>query len=131
MEGDTVVDENKRPHTRLAGKEFSPMILRRYSMPFLHWIAIISDDDLDELDSIAIKFWEDQHRSWEGAGIQMMRNIAGKLSEIVMKNFGKIEGCGVILSADKMLVSSLAGDFMVHEQCRLELYSLLNLSSQV
>ena len=119
------------PNTRLSGKEFSPMILRRYSMPFLHWVAIISDDNLDELDKIALQFWTDQQRAWEGASIQDMRNMCGGLNAKVMAAFPKIEACGVIFSADKMIVSSLAGDFMNHEQCRLELYSLLNLSTQV
>ena len=125
---DKIVTE---PNTRLSGKEFSPMILRRYSMPFLHWVAIISDDNLDELDKIALAFWRDQDRSWEGASIQDMRNLCGDLSRRVSMQFPKLEGCAVIFSADKMLVSSLTGDFMVHEQCRLELYSLLNLSTQV
>ena len=119
------------PNTRLAGKEYSPLIIRRFSMPFLHWVAIISDDNLDELDKIVMDFWRDQDRSWEGASIQDMRNLCGDLSGHVSKNFPKIEGCAVIFSADKMLVSSLSGDFMVHAQCRLELYSLLNLSTQV
>jgi len=122
---------NMEPHTRLSGKEFSPLVIRRVSMPFLHWVAIITDDDLDDLDKVVLEFWKAQNRTWEGATIQGMRNLAGELSQILVDHYPKVEGLAIILSADKMLVSSLAGDFMVHEQCRLELYSLLNLSTQV
>ena len=117
-----------QPLTRLSGKEYSPMILRRYSMPFLHWVGIISDDNLNELDDIVLGFWDEKPAI---ETIQDMRQVAGVLSELITAKFRKIEGCAVVLSADKMLVASLAGDFMVHEQCRIELYSLLNLSTQV
>lgn len=119
------------PNTRLAGKEFSPMIIRRTSMPFLHWVAIISDDNLDALDDVILEFWQGANRAWEKCSIQEMRNLCGQLSQKVSDAFPKTEGVAVIFSADKMLVSSLAGDFMVHEQCRLELYSLLQLSTNV
>jgi len=122
-------EEKVYTHTRLSGKEFSPLVIRRYSMPFLHWVAIISDDNLNPLDAIVRDFWRDMVKPPED--IQGMRNFAGLLQMRVIDAFPRIEGCAVIFSADKMLVSSLAGDFMVHEQCRLELYSLLNLSTQV
>jgi len=122
------VNEDAIPLTRLHGKEYSPLVIRRYSMPFLHWVAIISDDNLEELDKVVTDFWSvDPPRDT----IQEMRNVAGGLGACIIAKYKRIEGCAVILSADKMLVSSLAGDFMVHEQCRLELYTLLNLSTQV
>lgn len=123
---------NEKPKTRLSGKEYSPLIIRRYSMPFLHWVAIICDSDLSELDDVVDEWWLDYGDQLEKASIQTMRNMAGSLCNAVVLQWSPVvEGVAVIFSADKMLVSSLAGDFMVHEQCRLELYSLLNLSTQV
>lgn len=116
------------PFTRLSGKEYSPMVLRRYSTPFLHWVGIITDDNLDKLDEVTRSFWESMPVI---RTIQEMRNACGLLQEKINTAFPKIEGSAVIFSADKMLVSSLYGDFMVHEQCRLELYQLLNLSTQI
>lgn len=116
------------PSTRLSGKEFSPMILRRYSSPVLHWIAIIADANLDDLDMIDRSYWQNFP---EAPTIQQFRNFAGGLTETIVKTYQGIEGCAVIISADKMLISSLHGDFMNHGQCRLELYQLLNLSTQI
>jgi hypothetical protein len=118
-----------QPKTRLVGKEFSPMIIRRYSTPILHFVAMITDDNLDELDSEVTNFFGsfDEYP----ATIQGMRNFAGGLTDYLSRTYKKSEGIAVILQADKMTVSSLYGDFMNHEQCRLELYSLLNFSTQV
>ena len=134
MSGGTAKESDKigdiMPTTRLAGKEYSPLVIRRYSMPFLHWVAIITDDDLTLLDHAVGAYWGG--RNWTLPDtIQDMRNLAGGLQAAIQDHFHKTEGCAVILSADKMLVSSLAGDFMVHAQCRLELFALLNLSTQV
>jgi len=114
---------------KLIGKEYSPLILRRYSVPILHWIAIICDSDLSRLDSMALEFWKTE--GLEISSIQAARNLAGRLQKNVIDGFEKIEGVAVILSCDKMIVSSLYGDFMNHLQCRLELYSLLNLSTNI
>lgn len=118
-------------HTSLSGKEFEPMVIRRVSMPFLHWVAIISGDNLDPLDSIIKLFWKKEYIRGKVYSIQDIRNLAGLLQDYIIEAFPKLEGCAVIFSADKMIVSSLAGDFMVHEQCRLELFQLLNLSTQM
>jgi len=120
--------EEEMTHTRLSGKEFSPLIIRRYSTPVLHFVAVISDDNLDTLDDIVVAFWE-KKRPQES--IQDWRNIAGELSDEVSNKFLKTEGLAVIVIADKMVVSSLYGDFMNHEQCRLELFSLLNMATQI
>jgi len=63
--------------------------------------------------------------------IQGMRNMAGALSEVLTNKYLKTEGCAVIVQADKMTISSLAGDFMNHSQCKNELYFLLNFGTQV
>lgn len=119
---------NNTPHTRLSGKEYSPLVIRRVSTPFLHWVAIITDDSLDSLDKIIQDFWSSDP---DKETIQQMRNCCGQLCEDVSTAYKSVEGVAVIFSADKMLISSLYGDFMVHMQCRLELYQLLNLSTQV
>jgi len=116
------------PKTKLVGKEYSPLIIRRFSTPILTFVAIISDDNLDNLDSVVNGFFDVAELP---NTIQGMRNVAGKLSEILVKSYPKTEGVAVILQADKMTISSLYGDFMNHEQCRLELYSLLNFATQV
>ena len=118
-----------QPFTRLAGKEYSPLIIRRYSTPILHWVALITDDDLNKLDEYMREYWKGH--SLDFVNIQDFRNIAGEISELLQQKFERTEGAAVIISADKMLISSLYGDFMVHEQCRIELYSLLNLSTQI
>jgi hypothetical protein len=120
--------QSTEPFTRLSGKEFSPLIIRRYSMPILHFVAIITDDSLDDLDSTVRGFWVDRKMP---VGIQEWRNLAGELSEVVAEHYPKTEGLAIIISADKMLISSLAGDFMCHLQCRLELYTLLNIATNV
>ena len=118
--------------TRLEGKEFSPLVIRRYSTPILHFVAVISDDNLDDLDEVCRACWVDKEGSEiRPTTIQQFRNQAGYISEQVYKKFGKSEGIAVIISADKMMISSLFGDFMVHGQCKFELYSLLNMATQV
>lgn len=116
------------PLTRVVGKEYSPLIIRRYSMPILTFVAIITDDNLDNLDDVVMGFYNNKTLP---NSIQGMRNIAGQLSEILALEYTKSEGIGVIIQADKMTISSLAGDFMNHESCRIELYGLLNFATGV
>jgi len=117
-----------KPFTRLSGKEYSPLVIRRFSTPVLHWVAIITDDNLDSLDNLVRDFWKNMS---EVESIQDWRNLAGLLVEKLVAKYEKVEGAGAIISADKILISSLYGDFMTHLGCRLELYTLLNLSNLV
>ena len=120
------------PHTRLEGKEFSPLIIRRYSTPVLHFVAIITDDDLDSLDSVIIDCWHDEKGlEIRPTTIQEFRNFAGQMSEELYVAYPKTEGIAIIIAADKMVISSLFGDFMNHEQARIELYGLLNFATQI
>jgi hypothetical protein len=121
-------NKNNEPYTKLVGKNYSPLIIRRYSLPILHFVAIISDDDLTDLDKVVRKFWKKNKLVND---IQGLRNLAGSLSDFLIKFYEKVEGVAVVFVADKMVISSLAGDFMNHEQCRIELYSLLNLMANV
>jgi len=117
-----------KPNTKLVGKEYSPLIIRRYSLPILTFVALITDDNLDSLDDVVNGFFDQAELP---NTIQGMRDVAGKLSEILTKKYPKTEGAAVILQADKMTISSLAGDFMNHHQCKMELYFLLNFGTQV
>jgi len=123
--------EAKSPevHTRLSGKDQSPLVIRRYSTPVLHFVALITDENLDAMDKLNRSFWDEL--VLEDMGIQDWRNIAGHLSQIYSDYYTKTEGCAVVIIADKMIISSLYGDFMNHGQCRLELFQLLNMATQV
>jgi hypothetical protein len=116
------------PITQVIGKEFSPLIIRRYSVPELMFVSIITDDNLDNLDNVVRKF---QKKFPMENSIQSIRNHAGGLTDYLYKQYKKVEGVAVIVQADKMTVSSLKGDFMNHMSCRLELYELLNFATQV
>ena len=70
-------NKNIEPFTRLSGKEYSPLVIRRYSMPILHFVGIITDDNLDTLDTVCRDFWKDRETP---VSIQDWRNVAGKLS---------------------------------------------------
>lgn len=120
--------EKAKPKTRLIGKEYSPLIIRRYSMPVLHFVAMISDHNLDDLDEVVDKFFK-KHPMQES--IQAIRNAAGGLSDALYKHYPRTEGIAVIIQADKLTVSSLFGDPMNHWSCRGELYALLNFATQV
>jgi hypothetical protein len=114
--------------TKLVGKEYSPLIIRRYSMPVLTFVAIITDDNLDDLDEVVHEFFSTHEIP---NTIQGSRNLAGEISEALAKKYTKSEGIAVILQMDKMTISSLAGDAMNHLACRLELYELLNFATGV
>lgn len=121
-------NEKAEPKTRLVGKEYSPLVIRRYSLPILTFVALITDDNLDDLDDVVSGFFDSTDTP---NSIQGMRNVTGQLSEILTKKYPKTEGVAVIIQADKCTISSLAGDFMNHHQCKAELYFLLNFGTQV
>ncbi|MHA1867138.1 MAG: hypothetical protein ACTSXD_03670 [Candidatus Heimdallarchaeaceae archaeon] len=118
----------KQPKTKLVKKEYSPLIVRRYSTPLLMFVALITDDNLSDLDRVVNKFLKSKKIEND---IQSLRNLAGCLVEHLQRHYKKSEGIAVVIQADKMTISSLSGDFMNHLQCRLELYSLLNFATQV
>ena len=122
------MSKNLKPKTRLIGKEFSPLIIRRYSMPVLHFVAMISDHNLDGLDDNVDEYFK-EHPMQES--IQAVRNSAGGLADFLYKKYPRTEGVAVILQVDKMTVSSLSGDFMNHTACRIELYNLLTFATGV
>jgi len=121
-----------KPTTSLTGKNYEPLVIRKYMRPygFPVYVALICGNNLDGLDKLHDKFAKDM---WEKSnkGIQGLRNYFGGFSQLLIDNYEKAEGVAVIAFADKMVVSSLWGDFMVHQQCRIELFSLINTTTNV
>jgi hypothetical protein len=126
-----VVMENNT-YTKLVDKHYSPLVIRKYT----HWgfpiyVALITDNDLSNLDDLVVAFMKaNVEKGWVN-DIQKLRNLAGALTEHLNDQYDKAEGVGIIFYVDKMFVSSLHGDFMNHTSCRIELYSLLTMSTGV
>jgi len=118
--------------SRLNGKEHSPLIIRKFTAwGFPMYVGIIADHNMDELD-LFVKAFIDQNRTmWDSRSIQDKRNLAGMLTEAICKKWHPVEGVAVVFYVDKMMVSSLFGDFMSHTSCRIEFYGLLNMMCHV
>lgn len=124
--------------TKLLDKNFSPMIIRKYTrIGFPLYIHMICDANLDDLDIIVhdcIDFCREN--GVLSNSIQSLRNFTGILSERINNHYdakkrGCVESLGVIFYCDKMIISSLQGDCMNHESCRQELYDCLNLMTKI
>jgi len=140
MNGDQVMKELKdiepvglkevNTSTRLLGKNYSPLIVRKYQMHgWPLFISLICDISLSDLDNVVYNFDSD----WGDIkdDIQEVRNYTGALSECIldhynMKKRGCVEGVAVLWYIDKCFISSLYGDFMVHASCKQELYAIIN-----
>lgn len=125
-------NKQKEVFTSLVNKHFSPLIIRKYT----HWgfpiyIGLIVDEDLENLDKIIVGFMKEHKDSGWVDNIQKIRNLAGELTEHLVKTYETSEGIAVVFYVDKMFVSSLHGDFMNHLSCRVEFYGLLNMSTGV
>ena len=120
-----------KPVTSLSNKHSEPLIIRRYMGPygFPVYVALICGDDLSSLD----RFHEEYSGAWAKTprGIQDLRNYFGNMNQFFLDHYNKVEGVAVIAFADKIVISSLWGDFMCHGQVRLELYELLNMTTNV
>ena len=111
----------------LGNKHYEPMIVRRCvhsKAGVLYFVAMICGDNLDKLDSILLEY--EKSEPFDVNSIENQRQWVGKLADILVNSFEKVEGVAVILYSDKMAVSSLWGDFMNHMGCRMELYQILN-----
>ncbi len=137
-EGNEPQDDCNKPEpvTQLLEKNHAPMIIRKYqSFGWPLFIAIICDQDLGTLDDHIMRFIK-QHNPKHLNNIQDLRNLCGALSDHVIEGynevkFGSVEGVAVVAYWDKCCCSSLYGDFMTHQQCRLELFTLLNMMTNV
>lgn len=118
--------------TALTQKQHSPLVIRKvtkYGFPI--YVGIIADANLDCLDVLIKNFIEGNMPMWESNSIQEKRNLAGMLSDHIGRTIPNVEGIAVTFYIDKMVVSSLHGDFMNHFQCKFEYYTLLNMSTNV
>lgn len=124
--------------TKLLDKNFSPMIIRKYTrIGFPLYVHMICDENLDDLDNIVhdcIDYCRDN--GVLGNNIQSLRNFTGVLSDWINGHYdnkkrGCVESLGIIFYADKMIISSLQGDCMNHASCRDEMYHCLNLMAKI
>lgn len=124
--------------TKLLDKNFSPMIIRKYTrIGFPLYVHMICDASLDDLDTVVhdcIDFCKKNNILQNS--IQSLRNFTGILSETINEHYDKkkrgcVESLGIIFYADKMIISSLQGDCMNHESCRQEMYDCLNLMTKI
>jgi len=122
-----------KPATSLMVKEHEPLIIRKFTQyGFPLYVGMICGANLDNLDSVVHGLLQPQKERIQQGGIQNMRNIVGELSAKITETYGlKVEGVAVVWYVDKMMVSSLYGDFMTHTSCRIEFYSLLQMSCHV
>lgn len=119
-------------YTKLVDKHYSPLVIRKYT----HWgfpiyVAIITDDDLSDLDEVVLAFMKKNMEDGWVNNIQKIRNLAGAMTEALNDHYGKAEGVAVVIYADKMFISSLHGDFMTHAACKQELLFFLSMSTGV
>jgi hypothetical protein len=118
--------------TRLLDKNYSPLIVRKFMSAGRGWpmfIGLICDVSLSNLDDVVNQFTADYGEAEDD--IQWVRNFCGALSEHLVSTYeavkpGCVEGVAVLWYVDKMFVSSLYGDFMVHASCKQELYAIIN-----
>jgi len=130
--GIPVGQKNQDAHTMLTRKEHSPLIIRkttRFGFPI--FVALITDDNLNDRAQHVLGCGQDHIDMWKSDRIQDKRNLAGILTEHLALAYEHVEGVAVIMSIDKMMVSSLYGDFMNHTPCRLELYTLLSMMTNI
>lgn len=119
--------------TRLLDKNWSPLIVRKYQMDgWPMYIGIICDANLNDLDTVVYEIIEEAKlNNFINGTIQGIRNTCGMLGDGIVKYYNTIKkGCaeGVIVCwyVDKLFCSSAYGDFMTHEKCAMEFYSIVN-----
>jgi hypothetical protein len=130
--------EDDKVATKLLDKNYSPMIIRKYTrIGFPLYVHLICDENLDDLDTVVHDCIDECRKMGVlSNSIQSLRNFTGILSDRIntyydSKKRGCVESLGIIFYADKMIISSLQGDCMNHESCRQELYDCLNLMTKI
>jgi hypothetical protein len=126
------MEKKSKVFTKLVDKHYSPLVIRKYT----HWgfpiyVGLITDNDLTKLDDFVVGFMKLYAKEGWINNIQTLRNMAGALTEQLNTAYPKTEGVAVVFYVDKCFISSLYGDFMNHESCRIEFYGLLNMSTGV
>lgn len=121
--------EKSKELTRVSGKHYSPLTIRKYTRPgYPLFVALITDDSLEDLDVFITTNFKLEDL---GKNIEEIRQQIGTITNDLVEHYKKAEGVAVIAFADKLVISSLWGDFMVHAMCRQELYFLLNMTTGV
>jgi hypothetical protein len=130
--------EDDKVSTKLLDKNYSPMIIRKYTrLGFPLYVHLICDSNLDDLDTIVHDCIDVcREKGILSNSIQSLRNFTGILSDTINTYYdsmkrGCVESLGIIFYADKMIISSLQGDCMNHESCRQELYDCLQLMTKI
>ena len=124
------------PVTQLLQKNLAPMVIRKYqSFGWPLFVAIICDQDLSTLDD-TVTYYVKKCDPNQLNGLQEFRDFCGSLSDYIVQEFngikfGSVEGVAVVAYWDKCLCSSLYGDHMTHGQCRMELFTLLNMMTNM
>jgi hypothetical protein len=123
--------DNEKTFTKLVDKQYSPLVIRKYT----HWgfpiyVGLITDNDLTNLDDVCTQFIEANIANWVN-NVQKLRNFAGSFCNHLNLVYEKTERVAIVFYVDKCFISSLYGDFMNHESCRIEFYGLLNMSTGV
>jgi hypothetical protein len=118
--------------TALVDKHYSPLVIRKYT----HWgfpiyVGLITDNDLTDLDQVFKDFMDTHAKEGWVNNIQILRDMAGEMTEYLNTVYEKTEGVAVVFYVDKCFISSLHGDFMNHASCRIEFYGLLQMSTGV
>lgn len=119
--------------TSLMTKEHEPMIVRKYTqMGFPLYISLICGANLDNLDELILGFCKQNKARIKSNSIQEKRNLCGEMTEMLVNAYGdKTEGVAVVWYVDKMMISSLYGDFMTHASCKEELQLYLNMMCHI
>jgi hypothetical protein len=124
--------------TRLFEKHYSPLIVRRHYVgqgPL--FVGIICDADLSDLDQVILDIVdESEKKGLLKNNIQSARNFAGYMNDQIEKHYnsikrGVVEGVGVLFYADNCMISSMNKNFMCHEKCAYEFYSIVNIMTKI
>jgi hypothetical protein len=126
------LEDPSQAYTRLMDKHYSPMVIRKTTkLGFPIFVALITDDPLDDLDDRILEFIRSNAVEGWSSNVQKVRNFAGAFVEFLNSTYEKTEGSAVIVYADKCLVNSLHGDLMTHLSCKVELFGSLNFMTLV
>ena len=125
--------DDSSTNTRLLDKNWSPLIVRKYQQKgWPMYVGLICDANLNDLDEVVNKIIDEaEELKFVDGTIQGVRNTCGLLSDRIVEHYNKIkrdvcEGVIVCWYVDKCFVSSAYGDFMTHNKCAAEFYSIVN-----
>lgn len=124
--------ESKEVYTKLIDKHYSPMVIRKIThFGFSIYVTLITDDDLTDLDKNIMNFLNANKDEYWVNNIQKVRDLAGALTDFLVKTYEKTEGAAVLMTIDKAMIESLYGDLMTHASCKAEMLSLLNMMPHI